>query len=312
MKFYLDFEATQFSNRIISIGCISETGEKFSTLVKPVKGAKISNFITQLTGITNEMIAEAPSAEEAFNSFREWIKEHNTDNLPPQFYVYGNDADYISHTVPYMKDFDAVMTAAAIKGQMIDYSKEVCSHLRRSSVSLRSLVALVKAEDTVVQHHDALEDAEWLKLVAENLDKIPSNVTPPKIPKAKIDSSDTFVTSEEPFPEISFVPLSKEPDSVHSWKNGKNWMWKNVEGNQLGTEEDWIVRAWNNNADNHEVFFRNPIDAIYWSLKSRGVSIKKMSNRQSTWAQICSAAKKGTKFGSVYWEIKSVKQEEVK
>ena len=66
MNYYLDFEATRFSNRIISIGCVAETGETFSTLVKPVNKAKVDKFITELTGITNEMLETAPTADAAF------------------------------------------------------------------------------------------------------------------------------------------------------------------------------------------------------------------------------------------------------
>ena len=54
MRFFVDFEATQFSNRIISIGCVAANGNTFSTLVKPGK-KKITKFITDLTGITNEI-----------------------------------------------------------------------------------------------------------------------------------------------------------------------------------------------------------------------------------------------------------------
>ena len=56
MKFCLDFEATRFSNRIISIGCVAENGNTFYTLVKPVNKAKVDRFITELTGITNAML----------------------------------------------------------------------------------------------------------------------------------------------------------------------------------------------------------------------------------------------------------------
>ena len=74
MNFYLDFEATRFSNRIISIGCAAENGNTFYTLVKPVNKAKVDRFITELTGITNEMLQEAPSADEAFNQLFDFIE----------------------------------------------------------------------------------------------------------------------------------------------------------------------------------------------------------------------------------------------
>ena len=98
MRFYIDFEATQFSNRIISIGCACENGNTFKTLVQPVNKGKITAFITELTGITSEMIAEAPTADEAFNMLFDFIELNNLSGVP-QFYVYGDcDASFIKHT----------------------------------------------------------------------------------------------------------------------------------------------------------------------------------------------------------------------
>lgn len=53
MNFYIDFEATQPGNEIISIGAVSDDGATFSCLVKPV-ASEITPFITELTGITVE------------------------------------------------------------------------------------------------------------------------------------------------------------------------------------------------------------------------------------------------------------------
>ena len=69
MKFFIDFEALQYNNFIISIGCVCENGNQFSSFVKPPKGKTVSKFITELTGITDETLADAPSIDEAFNSF---------------------------------------------------------------------------------------------------------------------------------------------------------------------------------------------------------------------------------------------------
>ena len=49
MRFYIDFEATQFSNRIISVGCVCENGNTFKSLVKPVNKGKITPLLTGLT-----------------------------------------------------------------------------------------------------------------------------------------------------------------------------------------------------------------------------------------------------------------------
>lgn len=44
MKFFIDFEALQFNNFIISIGCVCENGNQFSSFIKPPKGKTVSNF----------------------------------------------------------------------------------------------------------------------------------------------------------------------------------------------------------------------------------------------------------------------------
>ena len=67
MKYFIDFEAMQFSNEIISVGCVSENGEKFYSLVQPKKAKKITDFITTLTGITYEDLDCAPSADKVFS-----------------------------------------------------------------------------------------------------------------------------------------------------------------------------------------------------------------------------------------------------
>ncbi|MGF9905073.1 ATP-dependent DNA helicase DinG [Brevibacillus porteri] len=71
----VDFETTGSHPRqgdsIIQIGAVAiddgQITESFSTLIHP--GQEIPPFITQLTGITNEMVADAPSLEEVFPDF---------------------------------------------------------------------------------------------------------------------------------------------------------------------------------------------------------------------------------------------------
>ena len=75
MNFYLDFEAARFSNRIISIGCIAGNGETFETLVSPGDKEKVDKFITELTGITNEMVCNCPTFSEIAPSFLNFINE---------------------------------------------------------------------------------------------------------------------------------------------------------------------------------------------------------------------------------------------
>lgn len=163
MNFYLDFEATQYSERIISIGCIADNGASFETLVKPVKGEKVNDFITQLTGITNEMLATAPTADEAFNAFYDFVAA-NSHNSAPTYYCYGPcDKNFIKHTVSGMSDFKAMTFASSIQSLLVDYSAVVKSYLFVNGLSLKKLVALIRHVDEVEQNHDALDDAMMLK-----------------------------------------------------------------------------------------------------------------------------------------------------
>jgi DNA polymerase III epsilon subunit family exonuclease len=73
-----DFETTGFNaewNEIIEIGAIKVVNgkvvDKFSTLVKPSR--KISKKITEITGITNEMVADAPAVSSIISEFKDFI-----------------------------------------------------------------------------------------------------------------------------------------------------------------------------------------------------------------------------------------------
>ena len=75
----LDFETSglkpEQGARVIEIGAVrvqnGAIGETFQTLVNP--GQQIHSFISQLTGITNRMLADAPKSSEAFQAFREFL-----------------------------------------------------------------------------------------------------------------------------------------------------------------------------------------------------------------------------------------------
>lgn len=185
MNFYLDFEALQFSERIISIGCVAENGSRFNTLVKPVKDEKVNSFITKLTGITNKMLEDAPTADEAFNAFYSFVRDNNGNGIP-SYYCYGhNDRTFIKKTISGMNDFQAITFASSVKGLLVDFSKTATAHLGIKSISLKNLVTLVRHED-VVQKHDALDDAVMLKECYEKLDtleKADSKPEPVKIVK---------------------------------------------------------------------------------------------------------------------------------
>lgn len=75
-----DIETTgldSFNNEIIEIGAIkvvdNEIVDTFQSFIKP--RCKISNFITNLTGITNEMVKDARDAKNVLLAFKAFIKD---------------------------------------------------------------------------------------------------------------------------------------------------------------------------------------------------------------------------------------------
>lgn len=163
INFYLDFEATQFSNSIISIGCVAHN-EKFYTLCKPVGKAKLTKFITQLTGITEEDIAEAPTIEEALNMLHNFIRRVMEAHYGAvsYFHVYGgSDKDFLLHTSehienPFWKEFLYNMAYS-----LIDDSKEVCRYFHAKTIGVHRALSYFNPE-LPEQKHNALEDAEML------------------------------------------------------------------------------------------------------------------------------------------------------
>ena len=125
MNFYIDFEATQFTEEIISIGCVAENGNTFNCLVVPSDLKKITPFITKLTGITREMVEEEGySPEMAFCHLMTFVKENNGDELPV-YYCYGNqDKTFLKNTINHMHNFNMMVFASSVRDMMVDYSVE--------------------------------------------------------------------------------------------------------------------------------------------------------------------------------------------
>ena len=168
MNFYIDFEATQFVQRIISIGCITEIGDSFYTLVKPVDGDKVNSFITNLTGIDNAALEEKGLApEEALYKLRYFIQTHVDPEEPSFFYTYGkSDKDFLNRTICHCDfDFNEQTWFYSLAASFIDYSVFVNKFFKTETISLKKAAAWFKGEP-IYQHHNALEDADLLRYVA--------------------------------------------------------------------------------------------------------------------------------------------------
>ena len=165
MNFFIDFEATQFSQGIISVGCISENNSEFYSIVNTKH--KITSFIVNLTGITPEDVNKAPSQEEVFERMFDWI--FNQDTMP-HFFCYGNsDKDFVKNNFKECKSFKARAMLGYLYTDMQDYSSEVKAHF-----GLCKNIALKKVADYYrgyeeIQTHNSLYDARILKYVWENI-----------------------------------------------------------------------------------------------------------------------------------------------
>ena len=167
MNYFIDFEATQFSNGIISVGCVAENGAAFYTIVNT--NHKVTPFITNLTGITPEKVKSAPSQEQVFENMFDWI--FNEDTIP-HFYCYGNsDKDFVRNNFKECKSFKARAMLGYLYTDLQDYSSEVKMHFGLcKNIALKKVADYYRGKEEI-QKHNSLEDAMMLHFVWENIQK---------------------------------------------------------------------------------------------------------------------------------------------
>ena len=287
MQFFIDIEATQFSERIINIGCVASNGKTFSTLVKPVtKKDKVNQFITDLTGITNEMLADAPTADEAFNALFDFVLSNGTKG-EHQYYCYGNsDAQFIGRTVSHMTDARAIIFAKMLQKEMIDFSTDVKDFFQMPNpVALRKVYSLIQ-NDNVEQHHNALEDAQMLCEVVTKL-----------AAKCVVEDKEKFATMPKTVKPIAKNKLKKAPEKFLSWPNDK---WAADTG---ADETNWKVSA---TVGPYTKYFDSLDTAMMWVIRylGRGVSIKNLDHQKAVKERILTGVKAKKQPYGFAWTIK--------
>lgn len=288
MKFFIDFEATQYSEYIISIGCISEMGEKFYTLVRPIK-KKLTSFITEMTGITNEMLESAPDPDSAFTLLADFVEETSRGEVP-EYYCYGNgDKKFIERTLNRMHNFYAIIFAQSVMSNLSDYSINVLNYFNKfkdNPPSLFKTYLFLTDKDDKKQKHDSLEDAQMLKFVYEHLEEaIPTDAE--KIYNIEIAS--------KPFPKRE----SNLPKYVVDWTHSKRkkTIWKTC-GSQKPTTK---IIAFN---DERKLYFDDIEEAVYWiNYFFRQVSLKDKVIFENTKDRIEKALDNEKAFYGFQWMI---------
>ena len=280
MKFYIDFEATQYTENIISIGCVAENGDSFSSLVNcPYK---VGSFVTQLTGITNDMVSTAPSPDEVFTNFFKWIMERSEG--VPSYYCYGNaDSGYIRNTVKNMKDFSAITFALSIAGNLIDYSRDVCNFFNMKQVGLHRVFLLMQ-EEAGEQKHDALEDAQMLAFVEQNM-------------AVKCKPEDKAV-----MPAATHPNTKKAPAKFLAFPDGRNNKYLTDTG---ADENNYMYKYQSKNNSDGVKYFDSLETAYLWAMKYclQGKSPKKDKDIKMVQKNINNAIKNDVYYGGGKWTL---------
>ncbi len=135
--------------KIIEIGAVKyEDGEQksiFSTLVNPL-AAGIPERITELTGITEDMVKDAPTEAEAMRSLFRFLEGEEV---------------LLGHNIPF--DYSFLKVAAGRLGEEFSYhglDTLVISRLCRPDLPSKTLAAMCEAYRITNEHaHRAYEDA---------------------------------------------------------------------------------------------------------------------------------------------------------
>ena len=179
MNFFVDFEASQYTQEIISIGCVAENGQTFYRLVNTKH--RIGNFVSELTGLTQEDIAGAPSPDVVFTQFYNWVLEQ-CGNASVQFFCYGNvDTTFAGRTLKNIhRSFSAQCILSLIQINMIDYADFVKAYFGLTKhISLLKVAQFYSPNETLIQTHNALDDALMLKFVYDNIQQgVPLDIVP--------------------------------------------------------------------------------------------------------------------------------------
>lgn len=174
-KFIDDGRMKRAQREIISVGLVVcddkyNIKNRYSSFVKPVNNAAITDYCEKLTGITQNDVNRGKKCNNAFRDIREMCKRYSIDYI----FTFGNaDKDGIMVSAKWIrKKGEKVNNLYFISEKIIDVRPAIlkginCKNFRRSP-SLSKI-----AEDLEVKikgrHHDALNDAVLLYKICREL-----------------------------------------------------------------------------------------------------------------------------------------------
>lgn len=132
----------------------------------------LNPYVKRVTHLTQKDIDNADEAEKVFSRFFDWVIRTSDgahwNDL--NFYHYGQgDAAFVKATIGHIKKSRLYQLMAVLAIRMIDYEKSV----RRAFESADSIALIGAAnyfkENPEEQTHNALDDAELLRFVYENI-----------------------------------------------------------------------------------------------------------------------------------------------
>ena len=263
MKYFLDFEANQFSDRIISIGCIAENGNTYSTLVNPKE--PIKEFIVNLTGINDELVSNAPNIETAIKELYNFIIK-NKDNEPDFFFVYGNcDKDFLRRAAKDINDIKLSMFTELLGHSLIDYAEYVSKFFGvKQPIGLKKVLNYLE-DKAEIQKHDALQDAIMLKDLVNKLNDM----------------------APEDFKENPFANKEKEAKE------------KQLKKKYLEENTHYIMINYDTNKDLEFNSFSQMLNYRYNKLDAKA---RAKCKKENMGRKIKRAIKKQEKYGGFYYE----------
>ena len=177
MNFYVDFEATQPEQEIIAVGVYSDDEKQFYNLVKP-QFSSVNKYITDMTGISNEMLEDKCCLDTVFCALYEWCYLQESNLTKWNFYSYGDaDVDFLKHSLCNITNEHALIIASLMIATLQDYSKQVREYFCGNTSLIKAYNYLKHLEDKQV--HNALEDAKMLADVfMRTFNKEPLTVNP--------------------------------------------------------------------------------------------------------------------------------------